>query len=378
MNDWNKISDIDELTVTLLQGVLLKGASTLDALAACKTVALDKTGTLTTGELRLTEATLLDSRQLLLHPEVATEGAAVAPPSSKRGRDLLPLLQRAAEAAAAASSNGAAGGVSRSISVGESVSGSSSEGEGWDWFQQGLPGPGAADPKAEEEWWGEVAARCAVAFSRASTHPVSRAVAQAGPGLARGVSVAGLEQVPGSGVRGVCRLRGRSFQVTFGSRDFAEQALLEAVRSRRLGRSATAATSEPANADAAEAEAEAEDAIARLRTVLVGNSTAREAEMAVKAISVLVMTPSTHEPDVVDASVGAGGSFWEVPQIAVFSFEDVVRPGVREAVAALQDGSWRQRSSMEAAIKGGGLAPSEPGSALRVVMLTGAWGGRER
>ncbi|GLI64799.1 hypothetical protein VaNZ11_008205 [Volvox africanus] len=351
------------------RGVLLKGASALDALAACTTVALDKTGTLTTGELRLTEATLLDSRQQLPQPEAATEGAAAAPLSPKHGRDLLPLLQRAAEATAAASGNGAAVGVSRSISVGESVSGSSSEGEGWEWLQQGPPGPRAADPEAEEEWWGEVATRCAVALSRASTHPVSRAVAQAGPGLARGVSVAGLEQVPGSGVRGVCSLRGCSFQVTFGSREFAEQALLEAVTCRRLGRSAPAATSEPANADAAEAEAEA--AIARLRTVLVGDSTAREADMAVKAISVLVMTPvpSTHEPDAVDASVGGGA--WEVPQIAVFSFEDVVRPGVREAVAALQDGSWRQRSSMDEAVKRAGAAPSESGSALRVVMLTG-------
>ncbi|PNH04071.1 hypothetical protein TSOC_009807 [Tetrabaena socialis] len=41
-------------------GALLKGASALDALAGCTTVALDKTGTITSGQLRLTEAALMD------------------------------------------------------------------------------------------------------------------------------------------------------------------------------------------------------------------------------------------------------------------------------------------------------------------------------
>ncbi|GIL76467.1 hypothetical protein Vretimale_5996 [Volvox reticuliferus] len=96
--------------------------------------------------------------------------------------------------------------------------------------------------------------------------------------------------------------------------------------------------------------------------------------MAVKAISVLIMTPvaPTHGSDGIDSSVAAGGGAWEVPRIAVFTFEDVVRPGVREAVAALQDGSWRRRSRMKgAADTSGGSPTSESGSALRVVMLTG-------
>jgi len=48
---------VSAIAAVTQKGILLKGASVLDALAACKVAALDKTGTLTTGELICTAVT---------------------------------------------------------------------------------------------------------------------------------------------------------------------------------------------------------------------------------------------------------------------------------------------------------------------------------
>ncbi len=151
--------------------MLLKGASALDALASCSTVVLDKTGTITSGDVRLTDAALL---QL---------GAAADGSNSSSSKERLALqrvpLAGAGEAAAGA---GAGRGVvllperGRAVTVGGSLS-----------DQEAELGPG------------EVAARCAVALSRASNHPVSRALMAAGGDLARGVAVSDFEQVGAGG-----------------------------------------------------------------------------------------------------------------------------------------------------------------------------------
>ncbi len=158
------------------QGVLLKGASALDALASCSTVALDKTGTITSGDVRLTDAALLQ----LEAAEGSSNGNSSGSSSSSKERLTLqrvPLVG-AGEAAEAGAGAGAGRGVvllperRHGVNVGGSLS-----------DQEAELGPG------------EAAARCAVALSRASNHPVSRALMAAGGDLARGVAVSDFEQV---------------------------------------------------------------------------------------------------------------------------------------------------------------------------------------
>ncbi|KAG2449827.1 hypothetical protein HYH02_005350 [Chlamydomonas schloesseri] len=363
------------------RGVLLKGASALDALADVRTVALDKTGTITTGELRLTEALLLP--QLLLEVEgpggsgAAGQGAGVGDAATRAAGSisLIPLIQQAAaDAAAGAAGAGglsAASSLSTSLSTSLSASLDSAVASGSDQDEAPPPPP----PLAEADW-AELAARCAAALSRASTHPVSRAVVSASGRLARGVAVSGVEVVAGSGVRGVCRLRGsaaagaadataegpagaaaaalpplsaatgRSFAVSFGSADFAVAALggegSPAARRLRWFLSGASGSMSVCSIDSSGAPTPAD---------------------AAKAVSVLVMTPV---PAAAAQHRGGADGDWAHAEarVAVFSFEDVVRPGVAAAVAALQDGSWRRGGAAAAA------AP-EAAAAKRVVMLTG-------
>eukprot|EP00198_Chlamydomonas_reinhardtii_P007769 XP_001697106.1 heavy metal transporting ATPase [Chlamydomonas reinhardtii] len=363
------------------RGVLLKGASALDALADVRTVALDKTGTITTGELRLTEALLLPVLPPVL-PGADGEAAAAAPAPGQAGAaavasdatrtagslSLIPLIKQAADDAAAAAASGAGGGLSAASSLSTSLSASLESPTSGSDLEEAPPPP----PLAEADW-AELAARCAAALSRASTHPVSRAVVSASGRLARGVAVSGVEVVAGSGVRGVCRLRGsagapaaeaaaaaapaaaaawaaagRSFAVSFGSADFAVAALggegSLAARRLRWFLSGSSGSMSVCSIDSSGAPAPAD---------------------AAKAISVLVMAPVV-SPRGGGGGTGAGGAAEAAGEarVAVFSFEDVVRPGVAEAVAALQDGSWR---------RGGTAAGATPevAAAKRVVMLTG-------
>lgn len=128
----------------IFRGILIKGGSALDALDACGTVALDKTGTLTTGALTLTE-------RFTIH----TPAAGGAAPAAVA----LPLVGAAAIAAADADGAGDCG------------SGCGSDFE-------------------------TAALRCAVALSRLSSHPVSRAMVDFGDSNGVGhVTVTGFEQV---------------------------------------------------------------------------------------------------------------------------------------------------------------------------------------
>ncbi len=191
-----------------------------------------------------------------------------------------------------------------------------------------------------------------------------------------------LAQVPGSGVRGVCEVHGRRYRVSFGALSFAQQALRGGVSpaasvdsgadtgSRSSSNSSFAAGDEHAVADAAMANA-------------LGGYVEELAEAAVKAVSVLVMTPHErpmgHENGTGSSSgvssragssssiassngsgsrIGSSGT-GSSSHVALFLFEDVVRPGVAEAVAALEDGSWRRPGR------------ADGGRGKELVMLTG-------
>ncbi|KAK9826478.1 hypothetical protein WJX81_003446 [Elliptochloris bilobata] len=152
------------------RGVLVKGGRVLDALAACSTVALDKTGTLTTGVL------------------VAT--SMLAP------------------AAAAAHHRSA----------------SSMHSGGSAWAERVLARGSAEDAAA---------LGAAVALSRLSRHPVSGALANLGASLGGrlpAVAVTDFRLIPGAGVEGAIARRGGKHIVRFGAADWAAAGLPPALR----------------------------------------------------------------------------------------------------------------------------------------------------
>ncbi|MDF2576928.1 MAG: cadmium/zinc-transporting ATPase [Chlamydiales bacterium] len=59
------VAYLSAISISAKQGILLKGGITLDALASCDTIALDKTGTLTTGELHLDSVLVLETSSML-------------------------------------------------------------------------------------------------------------------------------------------------------------------------------------------------------------------------------------------------------------------------------------------------------------------------
>lgn len=61
------------------QGILLKGGVILDALARCKTIAMDKTGTITTGELTCLDMTTNGNKEEMIALAYALERSAVHP-----------------------------------------------------------------------------------------------------------------------------------------------------------------------------------------------------------------------------------------------------------------------------------------------------------
>lgn len=73
------IAYLSAISACARQGILLKGGVILDALANCKTLAMDKTGTLTTGELTCLEMTTNGDRKTFLSLAYALEQSAVHP-----------------------------------------------------------------------------------------------------------------------------------------------------------------------------------------------------------------------------------------------------------------------------------------------------------
>ncbi|MCH9625310.1 MAG: Cadmium-transporting ATPase [Chlamydiales bacterium] len=76
------IAYLSAVSVCAKQGVLLKGGVILDALARCKTLAMDKTGTLTTGELQCLGIDTKEESKKVLSLAYALERSAVHPIAS--------------------------------------------------------------------------------------------------------------------------------------------------------------------------------------------------------------------------------------------------------------------------------------------------------
>ncbi len=73
------IAYLSAVSACAKKGILLKGGMILDALAKCKTIAMDKTGTLTTGELTCLEMITTGDRKTFLSIAYALERSAVHP-----------------------------------------------------------------------------------------------------------------------------------------------------------------------------------------------------------------------------------------------------------------------------------------------------------
>ncbi len=305
------------------RGVLVKSGAALDALAGCGTVALDKTGTITAGALTLAEGFVLS-------------------------------------VGGGSGSNGSSGEVGMRPMEG---------------VEELLPessGRRAAAAAAPPAAFDSAALSCAVALSRLSNHPVSRAVVDAAPGADAAVEVLSFRQVPGSGVEGVCSVGGEpSVLVRFGALDWISGYLAaDAVAGDAAG-----------DAAAGDAGLRAEELRRKLQEQY-GRPSRAVAFVTVRAHSGDTDSDSGasdgadaagEEPAAEAAAAAAPRQALPVThshrqhshhQIAMLCFDDVVMPGVPAAVAALRTGSW----SRSGWLRRGAPAPAR---AKRVVMLTG-------
>ncbi|KAF8062959.1 HMA1 [Scenedesmus sp. PABB004] len=368
------------------RGILIKSGAALDALAGVRTVALDKTGTITTGSLSLAEGYALE---LGTPPSDGAPAAGGGGGGVRAMAGLRELCARAPPPRGVAAAGGALG----------TTTGFGAEADG----AGGADGGGAADGGFDA-----LALGCAVALSRLSNHPVSRAMVDSAPGLDGGVAVLSFEQVPGAGVQGVCRVGGGPpLHVRFGAADWVGAQLDGAAGAAELGgllrqhsdrpSRATALLSindalrgggglgggGPGSADMAVviddgdgggaspgAGGSAGKAAARLR----GSHTNRDGSLSFEFD---VAAPDASSApgaagDAAGASVaggaggaggGAGGA--GAPRgVVLLCFDDVIQPGVPGAVAALQRGTWAR------GWRARWLGPGA-GDAKAVVMLTG-------
>ncbi|MEW5311397.1 MAG: hypothetical protein WDW38_003116 [Sanguina aurantia] len=204
------------------KGVLVKSAGALEDLASCSVVAVDKTGTITSGVMTLTEAFVLShgsaplSQATSAQIQLAAPGHTQGPPDhnthgSNTHSDGL-ASQPSAPATVAAHSHqhhdshtpdntSTAHAAARNVPdsgthISSNGSSSSSGGGG---------GQHGSSSSSSSSQFGGLAVDFAVALSRASTHPVSRALAEYGLNHKADVTVTHFEQVPGAGVQGLCQ-----------------------------------------------------------------------------------------------------------------------------------------------------------------------------
>ncbi|KAG1674294.1 hypothetical protein FOA52_013483 [Chlamydomonas sp. UWO 241] len=340
------------------RGVLLKSAAALDALAQITAIALDKTGTLTTGAL-----TLADARVLLGHSDDHTDGhsdgrsdghsdggsdcdgveAADEEGSSSarrrgeqeggEGRVRVLWPPRARDATASAAANSATSAADSLTSPADSAIAA-------------LFAPAR----------GSDALRRCLALCRGSTHPVARAVVEAAGGgrptppqstpqkstpaestPSAGGDAAALvskfEQVPGRGVQGLVRLSATEPEalVRFGSASFVLEGLAERSAARlRLERE--------------QAEYEAASA--------AGHGSKARSYLSVAPVAAVGTAPEASSSSGSADAPAKAHSGTQTTTLCVLSFEDAVAPGAAAAVTQLRAG-------------GGGVPP------LSVVMLTG-------
>jgi magnesium-transporting ATPase (P-type) len=178
---------------------LVKSGSAIDALAACKTIALDKTGTITTGSLNLAEGFVIGGCAGSSGSNGGSSGTPV------HIREMLGLGELAKKVAGGGGgphlgtvtafgrggdTRSAAALDSDDYTLSNSLDDASSDAAavgGWGGSSSSSSGPG----------FDTVALKCAVALSRLSNHPVSRAMVDSAPHMDGDVSVLSFEQVSG-------------------------------------------------------------------------------------------------------------------------------------------------------------------------------------
>jgi cation transport ATPase len=256
-------------------------------------VALDKTGTLTTGALTLSDGFMLDLGN-------GSHSATTSSSSSSQTAASVAERITISPMPAASSWLGHA-----------SNSGSSSS--SW-----ALLGASPSDGKFHAD-----AVKCAVALSRLSNHPVSRALVEAGQAADADVSVLSFEQVPGAGVQGVCQIGDEpAVMVRFGALDWVASFLPEAA----------------------------------LVTDALHMRTGDQHDKPSRAVAFITMSDVAATPDQQQQQQpGQPGS-----QLSMLCFEDVIQAGVPAAVQQLQSGGWCSSWLQPAA-----------SSKKSVVMLTG-------
>uniref|UniRef100_A0A383V263 P-type ATPase A domain-containing protein n=1 Tax=Tetradesmus obliquus TaxID=3088 RepID=A0A383V263_TETOB len=214
------------------KGILIKSGAALDALAACKTIALDKTGTITTGSMNLAEGFVFN-----LKPEgsaAAAVGGSSSSSSSSKGSGWIHV--RAMEGLTEICKKMTGGSAAIGTTTGYSSSSFESSFDDDDYEHRrhasssSSSSSSSSQPPAAAAALGaplggvpfdELALKCAVALSRLSNHPVSRAMVDSAPHVDGDVAVLSFEQVPGSGVQGVCRIgEFEPVHVRFGAADW--------------------------------------------------------------------------------------------------------------------------------------------------------------
>ena len=208
-----------------MKGVLIKSGAALDALHKCGAVALDKTGTITTGSLSLADGYVLTLPDGRFSSSGAGDGwGSSGSGSSPEARLADALHVRAMEQqeqwqknagissklmyAAAPSPSGAAKAAAAAGGRGGEAApaGRSSEG-GWLGETTGRRGgvtgvtAGPLSSEADDLGYDESAVKYAVALSRLSNHPVSRAMVESEAAEDGDVSVISFEQVSLGGLK---------------------------------------------------------------------------------------------------------------------------------------------------------------------------------
>jgi hypothetical protein len=208
------------------KGILIKSGAALDALAACKTIALDKTGTITTGTMNLAEGFVFNLRPEGSGAAAAAEIPAAGSASSSTSSSSKPagwIHVRAMEGLADICKQIAGGSSSSGIGTKTGFSSSSFDEDYYEIRRRGSSSSNqlAAAAGVQPAAFDELALKCAVALSRLSNHPVSRAMVDSAPYVDGDVAVLSFEQVPGSGVQGVCRIGdSEPVHVRFGAADW--------------------------------------------------------------------------------------------------------------------------------------------------------------